>query len=86
MRVPAADRAPKHEAADGRPGTRHDRPAQIPLVCGLLVSVRAVIDVLDREVELLFAALGAAKLGAAIGQHLPRISACGPPRPCWKFV
>ena len=46
----------------------------------------AVIDVLDREVELLFAALGAAKLGAAIGQHLPRISACGPPRPCWKFV
>jgi len=26
-----------------------------------------VIDVLDREVELVFVALGAAKLGAAIG-------------------
>src|SRR6516225_2720897 len=29
----------------------------------------AVIDVLDREVELVFVALGAAKLSAAIGQH-----------------
>src|SRR6185312_6787094 len=29
----------------------------------------AVIDVLDREIELVFMALGAAKLGAAIGQH-----------------
>ena len=29
----------------------------------------AVIDVLDGEVELVFVALGAAKLGAAIGQH-----------------
>jgi hypothetical protein len=29
----------------------------------------AVIDVLDREVELVLVALGAAKLGAAIGQH-----------------
>ena len=29
----------------------------------------AVIDVLDREIELVFVALGAAKLGAAIGQH-----------------
>src|SRR6516162_7380746 len=29
----------------------------------------AVIDVLDREVELVFMALGPAKLGAAIGQH-----------------
>src|SRR6516165_6259041 len=29
----------------------------------------AVIDVLDREVEFVFVALGAAKLGAAIGQH-----------------
>jgi len=28
-----------------------------------------VIDVLDREIELVFVALGAAKLGAAIGQH-----------------
>src|SRR5215469_6702074 len=29
----------------------------------------AVIDVLNREIELVFMALGAAKLGAAIGQH-----------------
>ena len=29
----------------------------------------AVIDVLDGEVELIIVALGAAKLGAAIGQH-----------------
>ena len=29
----------------------------------------AVIDVLDREIELVIVALGAAKLGAAIGQH-----------------
>ena len=29
----------------------------------------AVIDVLDGEVELVFVALDAAKLGAAIGQH-----------------
>src|SRR5262249_17926153 len=29
----------------------------------------AVINVLDREVELVFMALGPAKLGAAIGQH-----------------
>src|SRR5262245_62837281 len=29
----------------------------------------AVIDVLDREVELVVVALGAAKLGAAIGEH-----------------
>src|SRR5215472_14956659 len=29
----------------------------------------AVINVLDREIELVFVALGAAKLGAAIGQH-----------------
>src|SRR5215472_8487993 len=29
----------------------------------------AVIDVLNRQVELVFMALGAAKLGAAIGQH-----------------
>ena len=28
----------------------------------------AVIDVLDRQIELVFMALGAAKLGAAIGQ------------------
>jgi hypothetical protein len=29
----------------------------------------AVVDVLDGEVELVFVALGVAKLGAAIGQH-----------------
>jgi hypothetical protein len=29
----------------------------------------AVIDVLDREIELVFVALGAAELGATIGQH-----------------
>ena len=29
----------------------------------------AVIDVLNREIELVFMALGAAKLGAAVGQH-----------------
>src|SRR5207237_10802204 len=29
----------------------------------------AVIEVLDREIELVIVALGAAKLGAAIGQH-----------------
>ena len=29
----------------------------------------AVVDVLDREIELVFVALGAAKLGAAIGQQ-----------------
>src|SRR5215813_10153827 len=29
----------------------------------------AVIDVLDRQVELVFVALGAAELGAAVGQH-----------------
>src|SRR5215472_6673318 len=29
----------------------------------------AVVDVLDREIELVFMALGAAKLGATIGQH-----------------
>ena len=29
----------------------------------------AVIDVLDGEIELVFMALGAAKLGATIGQH-----------------
>ena len=29
----------------------------------------AVIDILDREVELVFVALAAAELGAAIGQH-----------------
>ena len=28
-----------------------------------------MIDVLDREVELIFVALGATKFGAAIGQH-----------------
>src|SRR6516162_4532242 len=34
-----------------------------------LVLNSTVIDVLDREVELIFVALGAAKLGAAIGQQ-----------------
>jgi hypothetical protein len=29
----------------------------------------AVVDVLNREIELVFMTLGAAKLGAAIGQH-----------------
>ena len=29
----------------------------------------AVIDVLNREIELVFMALGTAKLGAAVGQH-----------------
>ena len=33
----------------------------------------AVIDVLDRQIELVFVALGAAEFGAAIGQH-PRQS------------
>ena len=41
----------------------------MPLVCGLLGLGAAVVDVLDREIELVFVALGAAKLGAAIGQH-----------------
>ena len=43
--------------------------SQMPLVCGRLVRVR-MVDVLDRQIELVFVALGiAAILGAAVGQH-----------------
>jgi hypothetical protein len=42
----------------------------MPLVCGLLVLARGVIDVLDGEIELVVVMLGvAAILGAAIRQH-----------------
>ena len=42
----------------------------MPLVCGLLVLVRDVIDILDREVELVFVPLRVAAIfAAAVGQH-----------------
>jgi hypothetical protein len=41
----------------------------MPLVCGLLVLVRLWSMSSTGQIELVIVALGAAKLGAAIGQH-----------------
>jgi hypothetical protein len=44
--------------------------SQMPLVCGLLVLNAGVIDILDREIELVFVPLWiAAIFAAAVGQH-----------------
>ena len=44
--------------------------SQIPLVCGLLVLVRLVVDIFQRQVELVLVPLRvAAVFAAAIGQH-----------------
>ena len=44
--------------------------SQIPFVCGLLILVRELINVLNREVEFIFVPLRvAAILAAAVGQH-----------------
>ena len=44
--------------------------SQIPFVCGLLILVRELINVLNREGEFIFVPLRvAAILAAAVGQH-----------------
>jgi uncharacterized protein with ATP-grasp and redox domains len=46
----------------------------MPLVCGLLVLDRAVVDVLEREMELCTRAVrDAAILAAAVGRHAQQL-------------